>query len=140
MKYLQTTLLGLVKEVDFWKMIKQLNPNDTTFPALAFENAMDVSGVWGTELEILAAATMLQAPVYTYTQINSKSYRWLRDLPLSPAHSVTCKYHDSVQRLVHMIKPTGYHLELFHFNSSHYDVIVADNEDSRLSFPPLSNF
>ena len=102
--------------------------------------AMDVSGVWGTELEILAAATMLQAPVYTYTQINSKSYRWLRYLPLSPAHSVTCKYHDSVQRLVHMIKPADYHLELFHFNSSHYDVIVADNEDSRLSFPPLSNF
>ena len=102
--------------------------------------AMDASGVWGTELEILAAATMLQAPVYTYTQTNSKSYQWLRYLPLSSAHSVTCKYHDSVQRLVHMIKPADYHLELFHFNSSHYDVIVADNEDSRLSFPPLSNF
>ena len=51
--------------------------------------AMDASGVWGTELEILAAATMLQAPVYTYTQINSNSYRWLRYLPLSPAHVCT---------------------------------------------------
>ena len=29
---------------------------------------------------------------------------------------------------------------LFHFNGSHYNIIVADNEDSRLSSPPLSNF
>ena len=36
---------------------------------------MDTSGVWGTEIELLAAATLLQAPVYTYTQMGvSKSY------------------------------------------------------------------
>jgi len=98
--------------------------------------AMDVSGVWGTELEILAAVTLLQAPVYTYTQINSNSYRWSRYLPLSPVHPI---YHDSVQRLVHMIKPADYHLELLHYKRSHCNVIVADIEDSRLSFPPSSN-
>ena len=102
--------------------------------------SMDRSGVWGTEIEILAAATLLQAPLYTYTQTNSNSYRWLRYLPMSPAHSVNCDYHDSIHRLVYTVKPADYHLELFHFNRSHYDVIVADNEDSRLSFPPLSNF
>jgi len=101
--------------------------------------AMDVSGVRGTELEILAAVTLLQAPMYTYTQINSNSYRWSRYLLMSPVHPITCNYHDSVQRLVHMIKPAYYHLELLHYNRSHYNVIVADIEGSRLSFPPLSN-
>ena len=33
--------------------------------------SMDKSGIWGTEIELLAAATMLQAPVYTYTQMES---------------------------------------------------------------------
>jgi len=103
--------------------------------------AMDVSRVGGTELEILAAAStaLLRAPMYTYTQINTNSFQWSRYLPLSPVHPITCNYHDSVQRLVHMIKPADYHLELFHFNRSQYDVIVAGN-DSRLIFPPLSNF
>ena len=105
--------------------------------------SMGHSGIWGTEIEILAAATLLQAPIYTYTvrtQTNSNSYHWLRYLPLSPAHSVNCDYHDSFRRLVYVAKPPDYYLELFHFNRSHYDIIVADNEDSRLSFPPLSNF
>jgi len=49
------------------------------------------------------------------------------------------KFERTVQRLVHMIKPAYYHLELLHYNRSHYNVIVADLEGSRLSFPPLSN-
>ena len=88
---------------------------------------MDRNGIWGTEIKILAAATLLQAPIYTYTQTNSNSYHWLRYRPLSLVRSVNCDYHDSIRRLVYVVKPPNYHLELFHFNRSHYDIIVADN-------------
>ena len=55
--------------------------------------SMDTSGVWGTEIELRAAATLLQAPVYTYTQMGStKSYRWSRFCPLSPPSKVVCDY------------------------------------------------
>ena len=35
--------------------------------------SMDHSGIWGTEIKILAAATLLQAPMYTYTQTQTQT-------------------------------------------------------------------
>ena len=103
--------------------------------------SMDTSGVWGTEIELLAAATLLQAPVYTYTQMsNSKLYQWSRFPPLSQPSQVICDYAPSIRRLVHMAKPLNYHLELFHFDRCHYDVIVPAEPDKTLGYPTLSDF
>ena len=103
--------------------------------------SMDTSGVWGTEIELLAAATLLQAPVYTYTQMGvSKSYQWSKFPPLSPPSRVVCDYAACIQKLVHMPKPPDYHLELFHFGGCHYDLIVSEHQENRLSCPPLSHF
>ena len=140
-KYLRirTRLLGLVYANSniFMSHIQQRCQSDVEVREYCL--SMDHNGIWGTEIEILAAATLLQAPIYTYMHTNS--YHWLRYLALSPADSVNCDYHDSIRRLVYVVKPPNYpHLELFHFNMSHCDIIVADNKDSRLSSPPLSNF
>ena len=103
--------------------------------------SMDRNGVWGTDIEILAAATMLQIPVYTYTSQRSEgSYNWIRFHPLSAASSLVCDYHKSIQRLVIVTKPPDYHIELFHLSGYHYDVIVSDMQECGLSFPPLSDF
>lgn len=103
--------------------------------------SMDNRGVWGTEIELLAAATLLQVPVYTYTlMINSKLYQWSRFLPLSQPSQVVCDYAPGIRKLVYMTKPLNYHLELFHFNGCHYDVIVPAEPDKSLGLPPLSDF
>ena len=103
---------------------------------------MDTFGVWGTDIEILAAATMLQVPVYTFAQLDdSREYRWSRYCPLAQPSQITCDYVPSIRRLVHMTKLPNYHLELLHFNGNHYDLIVSDEEDSNsLDYPPSSNF
>lgn len=104
-------------------------------------SAMSKDGIWGTDIEILAASTILQVPTYTFSRSNnSKSYQWLRYLPLSPPNStLICDYVKSVNRLVHMAKPKDYHLELFHYEGCHYDLIMSVNQ-SKLNFPTLSDF
>jgi len=63
--------------------------------------AMDIRGVWGAETETLAAAAQLQAPMYTKHTYEFKFILMIKiSLPLSPVQSVTCNYHDSMQRLV----------------------------------------
>lgn len=104
-------------------------------------SAMSQDGEWGSDIEILAASTILQVPTYTFSLSNkSKSYRWLRYLPLSPPNNtLMCDYVESVKRLVHMAKPKDYHLELFHYEGCHYDLIMSVNQ-STLIFPTLSDF
>ena len=102
-------------------------------------SAMSKDGVWGTDIEILAASTLLQVPIYTFSPNNSKFYRWFRYLPLSPPSNVLCDYVKSVKSLVHMDKPAEYHLELFHYEGCHYDLIMSINNNT-LKFPTLSNF
>ena len=100
--------------------------------------SMDKSGIWGTEIELLAAATMLQAPVYTYTQMEStQTYQWSKFHPLAPPTNIYCDYDAAVKRLVHMPKPSDWHI---HFGGCHYDLIVGKNQENRLNFPPLSKF
>ena len=103
--------------------------------------SMDKSGIWGTEIELLAAATMLQAPVYTYTQLGTTgSYGWSKFHPLAPSTNIMCDYDAGVKKLVNMPKPLDWHIELFHFSRSHYDLIVPMNPENKLNFPPLSKF
>ena len=96
-------------------------------------------GSWGTDIEILAASTMLQIPVFTYSLNHRKCYRWLRYLPLSPPSSIACEYDHLVLSLIHVSKREQYHLELLHYQESHYDLIMSQNQKN-LHFPSMSDF
>ena len=71
--------------------------------------AMNGLGVWGTEIEILGLATMLQAPVYTFSEAGkaatSPQPRWLKYPPLYPTMKVVSDYDKAVNQLVNMPKP-----------------------------------
>ncbi len=66
------------------------NEKHGTTTVMDYCTAMSNDGVWGTDIEILALATILQAPIYTLSRENSNLYRWLRYLPLSPPGSLQC--------------------------------------------------
>ena len=70
---IRTRLLGFVYANSniFMSHIQQRCQSDVEVREYCL--SMDRNGIWGTEIEILAAATLLQAPIYTYTQINSNS-------------------------------------------------------------------
>ena len=136
---IRTTLFGFIylNSKFFLPHIEQRYKSKVEIRQYCLE--MDTVGVWGTDVELLAAATMLQAPIYTYTQPDdSGEYRWSRHRPLAQPSQVVCDYVPSIRRLVHMTKPPNYHLELLHFNGNHYDLIVSDEKE--LNYPPLSNF
>ncbi len=120
----------------FMPHIKEKHPNMSSINEYC--SAMSKDGVWGTDIEILAASTILQVPIYTLSLINSKSYQWLRYLPLSPPSNILCDYVNPMKRLVHMVKREEYHLELFHKEGCHYDLIMSINQNT-LKFPTLSN-
>ena len=51
-------------------------------PIRDYCNAMNNLAVWGTDVEILGAATLLQAPVYTFSAAGTASKpRWLKHPP-----------------------------------------------------------
>ena len=83
----------------------------------------------GTEIELLAATTMLQAPVYTYTNYQRSKFH-----PLASPTNIYCDYDAGVQKLP---KP-DWHIELLHFGGCHYDLFVGKNQENRLNFFPLS--
>ena len=92
---------------------------------------MDTNRIWGTDIELFAVPTMLQAPIYTYTQFHySREYRWSRYHFLAQPSQVVCDYVPSIRKLVHMTKLPNYHLDLLHLNGNHYDLIVSNQEDS----------
>ena len=101
--------------------------------------AMNNLGVWGTEIEILGVATMLQAPVFTFSEAGniatSLQPRWLKYPPLQPATKVNSDYDMGVNQLVNMPKPSNFHLELLHFKGSHYDLVIP--EKGRFNDLPL---
>ena len=71
--------------------------------------SVDTSGVWGTGIELLAAAAVLQAPVYTCTLMGTTEfYWWSRFHP--PILYVTMLL--ASKKLVHMPKPCDWHIKL----------------------------
>ena len=50
---------------------------------------MRAKRVWGTDVEIIAMATMLNTPVYIYSQISRSKQAWLK---YSPVHSIPPRY------------------------------------------------
>ena len=87
--------------------------------------------VWGTAVELLAAATLFGIPVYTFLP-NGNSYHWLCYEPLQSDKFVYPQDPPPL-RLLNLD-----HIELFNANGCHYDVIVS-SEGGVLDRPLLSN-
>ena len=78
---------------------------------------MDTNGIWDTDIKLLAAATMLQAPIYTYTKFHDSRENIGGQGIIQPSQ-VVCDYVPSIRKLVHMTKPPNYHLELLYCSNN----------------------
>ena len=79
---------------------------------------------WGTAIEILAIASLLQIPVYTYSPAGShnKVYRWIQYNPL-PESSLHFPTDESYPKGADELN----HLELVHTGAYHYDCVVWED-------------
>ena len=95
-------------------------------------NGMKLDRVWGTDLEIHAAASLWQVNIYVcQANISNSSYSWICFKPL-PTSEIVCP--DECQQLP---RPPGVlHFELFYASRCHYDVIIA--ADGHVpDYPPI---
>lgn len=83
-------------------------------------NGMENDRVWGTDLEIHAAAALWQVKIYVCIPDSGSSYSWIYFNPIPPSQltiPIQCK---------ELPCPPGvFHFELFHTWRCHYDVIVG---------------
>ena len=84
--------------------------------------------IWGTALELLAVASLMQLPVYTYTPIHQGVYKWVLYNPL----------RESSMKFPKEPYPTQAddlnYIELLHTSGCHYDCIGTEDE----GLPPLT--
>ena len=74
---------------------------------------------WGTAVEILAAASLMQIPIYTYTPNAEGLYKWIYYMPLKES---TLQFPD--EPYPRHAKSQS-HIELLHASGCHYDCIVT---------------
>ena len=88
---------------------------------------------WGTALEILAAASLLQMPIYTFTSAGSKQgrYRWVCYKPLVESALTWFPEDEPYPRKAFEMS----HIELLHSGGCHYDCIVDQDGESPLAVP-----
>ena len=96
-------------------------------------HGMEMDRVWGTDLEIHAAASLWQIKVYVCIPVPScSSYSWIRFNPLSSVTIPTqCQEIPS--------PPGVFHFELYYACRCHYDVIVGTYGRLTDYPPPLPN-
>lgn len=96
---------------------------------------MKYDTIWGTDLEILAAASYLQLPVYVCTQ-RSKTleYYWTRFKPLHGLNSPKEHYFSDIPQT-----KTIHHLEICHRDRCHYDAVKMADGWRPIHPPPLNN-
>ena len=84
-------------------------------------------------LEILAAASLLQLPIYTYTSAGTThgKYRWVCYKPLSESALTWFPQDEPYPRRVWEMS----HIELLHSGGCHYDCIVDIEGESPLTLP-----
>ena len=91
--------------------------------------------VWGTHLEIKAAATLFQLPIYFCTTSTRGSYSWNIFQPISPDHiSFPIFPEEELQELPEREKIT--HIEMYHLRNLHYDVIASVDTGKICETPP----
>ena len=72
-------------------------------------------GTWGTQAEIIAAATLYQIPFYVASMSQDKlTHHWRKYSPLLLTNTTR-------------IVTSKTHLELIHLDSCHFDAIVSEN-------------
>ena len=88
---------------------------------------------WGTALEILAAASLLQMPIYTFTSAGSKQgrYRWVCYKPLVESALTWFPEDEPYPRKAFEMS----HIELLYSGGCHYDCIVDQDGESPLAVP-----
>ena len=91
------------------------------------------SRVWGTAVELLAAASLFSIPVYTLVP-NGNTYHWLCYEPLQGDKLVYPNQECPPLRLLNLD-----HIELLNVNGCHYDSIVSsEGRVDMLDRSPLS--
>ena len=76
-------------------------------------NNMYKLGTWGTQVELVAASTLFQVPIYVASKNkNSLSYHWRKYSPISVDNLVPINTGKS-------------HIELIHLNESHFDPVLS---------------
>lgn len=69
-------------------------------------------GTWGTHLEIIAAATLYQLPIYVASRrVQGQAYYWRKYSPISVDNLVS-------------INTGRTHIELIHINDCHFDPVI----------------
>ena len=82
---------------------------------------MSKSGIWGTQVELIAAATLYNIPVYVASRsTDGLSYHWRKYTPIAVDNVV-------------IIETDKTHIELVHLNNCHFDPVVSTS--GRVSEP-----
>lgn len=95
---------------------------------------------WATQVEVAAAASVFQIPVY-YCKEENGLYRWNVVKPLTDKQQrpiVKCPILPELDEDITLMKPT--HFELLYFPNSHYDAIVSATTGGVCATPPLLSF
>ena len=124
---------------DYIVRFENLNANcfkdflmDTNQPDIASHvNKLMLPGEWGTQIEIIAAATLFQVPVLLLT--SSKQWHWESVKPLRPIDSFRVPV---LLNTDHQLKIPN-HFEFLYFANYHFDAIVSLDNECVCSIPPI---
>ena len=95
-------------------------------------SAMKQQGAWATQLEIFAAASLYQLPIYLCSpHPTTHEYRWLMFKPVDHAHLY---FQEDMLKML----PTSNHIELCHTGGDHFDC-VFDQDNAIPTTPPQLN-
>ena len=78
---------------------------------------------WGSATAFVALASMLQVPVYTFTNSASHIYNWHRYSPLQ-MEKLSFQLNAALKLLAKRFTKANY-IELLHYNACHYDRVVS---------------
>ena len=89
---------------------------------------------WGTHIEVMAASTMFQIPIYYATKNNDGGYKWQVIYPLEKSHSL--RYPPIISEEPYTSMKTPSHMELLYHENCHYDCIVSSATHAIHLVPP----
>ena len=85
--------------------------------------------VWGSATELIAVASMLQIPVYTFTKSSSQTYSWHKYSPLQ-LQKLCFQHNPALKVMATRFAKASYHIELLHFSGCHYDRVISATKQS----------
>ena len=97
-------------------------------------------GVWGTQVELMATATLFQVPVYCcYTNLSGTKYHWEAIKPIATPANLRVPEIVEEDPVAKMHTPHHFELLCILGTHTHFDCIVSQPDDSLCtSFPVLS--